>query len=117
MQLLLTWSAMVHGPRLTRRNTMTAVTALDKHREEIRAIVNAHRATNPRVFGSVARGEGTDTSDLDLLVDRLPGMTLFDQARATLELEQLLGVPVEVVTAMSLPATFRERVLAEAVPV
>lgn len=96
---------------------MTAAKALERHRDEIRAIVKLHRATNPRVFGSVARGEDTDTSDLDLLVDRLPGMTLFDQARATLELEQLLGIPVELVTAMGLPASFRERVLAEAVPV
>ena len=96
---------------------MTAADALEQHREEIRAVVQAHRAANPRVFGSALRGEGTDTSDLDLLVDRLPGMTLFDLARAMLELEQRLGVPVDVVTPLDLPESFRARVLAEAVPV
>lgn len=96
---------------------MTAADALEQHRDKIRAIVLSHRAVNPRVFGSVLRGDHNETSDLDLLVDRLPGMTLFDLARAGLELEQLLGVPVDVLTPMDLPESFRARVLAEAVPV
>jgi predicted nucleotidyltransferase len=96
---------------------VTAADALEQHRDEVRAIVLAHRATNPRVFGSALRGEATETSDLDLLVDRLPGMTLFDLARAMLELEQLLGVTVDLITPFDLPESFRARVLAEAVPV
>jgi predicted nucleotidyltransferase len=96
---------------------MTAADALEQHRDEVRAIVRSHRATNPRVFGSALRHEDTETSDLDLLVDRLPGMTLFDLARAMLELERLLGVHVDLLTPLDLPESFRARVLAEAVPV
>jgi|SRR5579884_38759 len=55
---------------------MTAADALERHRDQIRAIVEANRATNPRVFGSVARGEEGADSDLGLLVDPRPGMTL-----------------------------------------
>lgn len=55
---------------------LTVAAAVAAHRDEIRAIVEANRATNPRVFGSVARGEDTPHSDLDLLVDPRPGMTL-----------------------------------------
>lgn len=96
---------------------MTAAEALTKHRAEIRAVVEANRATNPRVFGSVARGEGTEHSDLDLLVDPRPGMTLMDQGRVIAELERLLGISVDVVTPLDLPESFRGRVLAEAVGV
>ena len=70
---------------------------LDAHREAIRAIVAAHRASNPRVFGSVARGEHTEESDIDILVDPL-GMTLFDLGAILNELTDLLGVEVEVLT-------------------
>ncbi|MFM7146115.1 MAG: nucleotidyltransferase family protein [Actinomycetales bacterium] len=52
--------------------------ALNSHRQEIRDIVHAHRAQNPRVFGSCARGEDTSDSDLDLLVDPTPETTLLD---------------------------------------
>lgn len=52
--------------------------ALAAHREAIHHVVEAHRASNPRVFGSVLRGQDTEDSDLDILVDPLPGMTLFD---------------------------------------
>lgn len=95
----------------------TAVTvsaAVPAHRDEIRAIVKANRATNPRVFGSVARGEDTAHSDLDLLVDPGRGMTLFDQARIIGALEELLGV--DVVTSGVGSDRLRATGLAEAVP-
>ena len=89
---------------------------LDAHREAIRAIVAAHRASNPRVFGSVARGEDTEESDIDILID--PGrMTLFDLGAILNELKDLLGVEVDVLTPNALPDKFRERVLAEAAPI
>jgi predicted nucleotidyltransferase len=97
----------------------TAVTvsaAVAAHRDEIRAIVEANRATNPRVFGSIARGEDTAHSDLDLLVDSRPGMTLFDQARIIGALDELLGVGVDVVTSGAGTDRFRAAVLAQAVP-
>ena len=90
---------------------------LQRHRENIRRIVALHRATNPRVFGSVRRGLDTDGSDLDLLVDPLPGTTLFDLGAIQTELEELIGVPVDVLTPGDLPKRFRAEVLREALPV
>ena len=68
---------------------------------------------------SAALGEDTDDSDLDLLIDPSPDTTLLDLDIGAIrhELSTLLGVPVDVVTPMALPDTFREAVLAEAVPV
>jgi predicted nucleotidyltransferase len=91
--------------------------ALQSHREGIRRVVQNHRTRNPRVFGSVLHGEDQDESDLDLLVDPLPGVTLFDLGAIQIELEELLGVPVDVVTPGDLPLKFREKVLREAIPV
>lgn len=90
---------------------------LDSHRETIRRVVAAHRARNPRVFGSAAHGGDTQDSDLDLLVDPTPETTLLDIGAIRHELLQLLGVPVDVLTPNALPEKFRDTVLAEAVPV
>ncbi len=91
--------------------------ALVAHRETIRGMVESHRACNVRVFGSVLYGTDEDGSDLDLLVDALPGATLFDLGGLQDELETLLGVPVDVLTPADLPPKLRARVLAEAQPV
>jgi predicted nucleotidyltransferase len=91
--------------------------ALQAHRADIRRIVAANRAANARVFGSVIRGEDDDTSDLDVLVDVLPGATLLDLGAIQVELEEVLGVSVDVLTPQDLPGKFRQEVLAEAVNV
>jgi len=91
--------------------------ALDAHRAEIRQIVEANRSVNARVFGSVLRGADTEGSDLDILVDPDPGMTLLNIGSIRRQLAQLLGVPVDVLTPNALPEKFREGVIAEAVPV
>ncbi|KLU20516.1 hypothetical protein EOS_41170 [Caballeronia mineralivorans PML1(12)] len=91
--------------------------ALDAHRAEIRRIVEANMATNPRVFGSVVRGEDKDGSDIDILVDALPGATLFDLGGIQYELQELLGVRVDLLTPRDISVKFRADVLAEAVPV
>lgn len=91
--------------------------ALDQHREDIRRVVHQHRAANARVFGSVVHGEDKDGSDLDLVIDPTTRTTLMDVASIQVELENLLGVPVEVVTPNALPDSFRHTVLAEAMPV
>lgn len=91
--------------------------ALDQHRADIRRVVIQHRAANARVFGSVARGRDKDGSDLDLVIDPTGRTTLMDVAAIQVELEALLGVPVDVVTPNALPDAFRESVLAEALPV
>ena len=72
-----------------------------------------HRAFNPRVFGSALHGTDRESSDLDLLVDTLPGATLFDLGGLQAQLEGLLGVLVDVLTLNDLPVKFREQVLAE----
>ena len=91
--------------------------ALDLHRASIRDATRRRRAGNPRVFGSVRRGTDHEGSDLDLLVDALPGATLFDLGWLQTELEDLLGVTVDLVTPADLPVSFREQVLLEALPV
>ncbi len=88
--------------------------ALEQQRQAIRAMAARFRTTNPRVFGSVLHGHDRDNSDLDLLVDPLPGATLFDLGGLQLELEALLGIPVDVLTPGDIPAKFREQVLTEA---
>ena len=91
--------------------------ALRSHRDEIRRVVAENRSRNPRVFGSVLRGEDTERSDLDLLVDPTPETSLLDIARIQNRLQKLLGVTVDVLTPRALPEKLRERILAEAVPV
>ncbi len=91
--------------------------ALTLHKSAIVSVVERHHSRNPRVFGSVLRGGDEEGSDLDLLVDALPGATLFDLGAIQVELEALLGVPVDVLTPGDLPARFRDVVVREAVSV
>ena len=72
--------------------------ALDQKRDAVREAATRFCTANPRVFGSVLRGTDVDGSDLDLLVDALPGTTLFDLGGLQVELEELLGVPVDLLT-------------------
>jgi predicted nucleotidyltransferase len=90
--------------------------ALEMHREAARQIVLTHNVQNPRVFGSTARGDDVEGSDLDILVDRLPGTTLLDIGGIIHELTELLGVRVDVLTPGCLPERIRAAVLAEARP-
>ncbi len=90
---------------------------LSLYRDRIRAIALSHRVSGVRVFGSAIRGDDELTSDLDLLVDALPGATLFDLGGLQDELESLLGIPVDVRTPADLPISFRAKVMAEAQPV
>lgn len=89
----------------------------EKKRHDIRLIAGRFPVANPRVFGSVLRGDDAEGSDLDLLVDALPGTTLFDLGGLQVALEDLLGVRVDLLTPGDLPAKFRNQVLAEALPV
>ena len=91
--------------------------ALEANRLAIRRIVAAHRASNARVFGSVANCCDSENSDLDILVDTTNDTTLFDLGAIQFELKQLLGVPVDVRTPLDLPASFRTAVVTKAVPV
>lgn len=91
--------------------------ALEAKRGAMRAAATRFRTANLRVFGSVLHGDDGEDSDLDLLVDPLPGTTLFDLGGLQLELEALLGVPIDLLTPGDLPPKFRAQVLAEAAPV
>ena len=84
--------------------------------DTIREAATRFHVRNPRVFGSVLHGTDKDGSDLDLLVDLQPGTTLFDLGGLQVELEDMLGVPVDVVTPGDLPARIRAQVIAEARP-
>jgi len=85
--------------------------------EDIRRIAEKHGAFNVRVFGSAARGDDGPESDIDLLVDVGPETSSWFPAGLILDLEDLLGHRVEIVTTRALNADLRERVLREAVPV
>jgi predicted nucleotidyltransferase len=95
---------------------MTLEALLKAKRDEILQICAKYGARNVRVFGSVARGEADEQSDIDLLVEFEPGRSLFDHAGLLLELQALLGVKVDVVSERGLKARIRERVLQEAIP-
>jgi predicted nucleotidyltransferase len=88
----------------------------NKKREEILKIAAKHGARNVRVFGSVARGEADSKSDVDILVEFIPGSTLLNQSAMIRELESFLRIKVDVVSDRGLREKIRERVLSEAVP-
>jgi uncharacterized protein len=82
--------------------------ALAKHRQAVLEILERYPVSNPRIFGSTARGEDTERSDLDILIEAGPSLSGFDLARLELQLEALLGVRVDVRT----PGEFSARVAA-----
>ena len=87
---------------------------LQLQKKDILATASRYQATNVRLFGSVVRGEENDESDIDLLVDFLPGATLFDQIGLVQELSQKLNRKVDVVSARALNSHLRKQVLKEA---
>ena len=96
---------------------MSLAALIKTRRAAIRRLVSRHRAANLRLFGSVLRGADGRDSDIDILVDALPGATLFDLGGLQQDLQDLLGAPVDLLTPRDLPQTFRDRVLAEARPI
>lgn len=96
--------------------TTDLLSTLKQRRAEILAVAARHGAQNVRIFGSVARGEADERSDIDLLVDMEQGRTLFDMGGLKVDLEALIGRPVDVVTERSLKQRLRDPVLREAVP-
>jgi uncharacterized protein len=93
---------------------MTSRELLQENRDEILQIAARHGASNVRVFGSMARGEADERSDVDLLVDFEPGRSLLDHAALVVDLEDLLGRKVDVVTERGLYWLLRRRILKEA---
>ena len=88
--------------------------AVFEKKKEILKIAAKHGARNVRIFGSVARGDTRADSDVDFLVDMDPGRTLFDMGGLLMDLRDLLGLEVDVVTEQGLKPRIRDRVLKEA---
>lgn len=95
---------------------MTTTDKLRRNRARILRLAIRYGVTSMRVFGSVARGESTPESDIDFLVELEPGRSLFDLGGLLMDLQDLLGCEVDVVTEKSLHWYIRDRVLAEAKP-
>jgi predicted nucleotidyltransferase len=89
---------------------------IEGYREKILELAARHGASNVRVFGSLARGEGTESSDLDLLVTLEEKRSLLDLVGLKQDIEDLLHRPVDVVTEPALSPYIRDRVVAEALP-
>jgi predicted nucleotidyltransferase len=88
---------------------------IQQQRRQILEIAQGHGARNVRLFGSVARGEATESSDLDLLIEMEPGRSLLDIVAIKQDLEELLGCKVDVVTEAAISPYLRDKVLHEAV--
>jgi uncharacterized protein len=89
--------------------------AFNTHKQAIKAMVLENHAANPRVFGSVVLGTDTALSDLDLLVDTTDETTLFDIARLKMQLKQLIGFEVDVLTPKAIHHSMRDRVYAHCI--
>ena len=90
--------------------------ALTVHRDQLRQLVSRYGLSRPRIFGSVVSATDTDQSDLDLLVDPGLSTSLLTLAGLKTDAEELLGVPVSVLTPNGLPPKFRHEVLQQAQP-
>ena len=89
----------------------------EQNRSAIRALVARYPVTNPRLFGSVLHGRDRLDSDIDILVDALPGATLFHLGGLQMDLQDLLGASVDLLVPEELPLQFRDSVLSEAMPI
>lgn len=96
---------------------MTARETLTRHRADVLRLAAQYGATDIRVFGSVARGDADESSDIDLLVRMTPGRSVFDIGGLLMDLQDLLGRRVDVVTERGLRPRVREQVLRDAVPI
>lgn len=95
---------------------MRPSTAVRNNLDQVKAVIARYPVKNARIFGSVARGDDIEGSDVDLLVEPTDGTTLMDLARLKLELERLLGVGVDIATPRALPDDLVENVSRDSAP-
>lgn len=89
---------------------------IKQKREAILSTAAAHGASNVRIFGSVARNEADAQSDIDFMVDLAPGRSLFDLGGLLMDLQDLLGCNIDIVTERGLRDDLRERVMQDVLP-
>jgi len=97
-------------------NAMELYNLIKQKRERILETAARYGASNVRIFGSVARGQADESSDIDLLVNLEAGRSLMDLGGLLVELREILGTDVDVVTEKGLRSRIREQVLKDAVP-
>lgn len=90
--------------------------SIEKQRRAIMEIARRYGASDIRIFGSIARGDATEFSDMDLIVRFDPGRSLFDHGGLIMDLRDLLGVKVDVISEGGMRPRFRQHVMKEAVP-
>jgi len=96
--------------------SMITLETLREKREAILQIARRYGAHDIRVFGSVARGDAGESSDVDLIVRFDPGRSLFDHGGLVMDLQELLGVKVDVISEAGMRERFRKHVMKEAIP-
>ena len=94
---------------------MKSKTLLESKKQDIFETAARHGALNIRIFGSVARGDDDENSDIDFLVELEPGRSLLDLGGLQTELQKLLGRPVDVITVNGLKERIREQVIREVI--
>jgi hypothetical protein len=90
--------------------------SIQEKRDAILKIARLHGASDIRIFGSVAHGDATENSDIDFVVRFDPDRSLFDHGGLIVDLEELLGVKVDVVSEAGMRPRFRDQVMAEVIP-
>ena len=95
---------------------MLTAESIRRHRDAILEIASRYGAHDVRIFGSVARGDSTESSDLDLLVRFDPSRSLFDHGGLLMDLQDLLGVKVDVISEGGLNDRFRNEIARDAIP-
>lgn len=98
------------------KRKMDVAQVLKNKREAILELARRYGASNVRLFGSVARGDFSESSDIDFLVDLEPGRSLFDLGGLLMDLQDLLGCKVDIGTTKMLKDSIKEQVLKEAIP-
>ncbi|MBP0029247.1 nucleotidyltransferase family protein [Roseofilum sp. Guam] len=89
---------------------------LEQYRSKIIKLSEQYHSTNIRVFGSVAKGENTENSDIDFLIDPKPEQDLFDVIRLRRALQELLNCDVDIVHSTALHHSIRQEILSSAIP-
>jgi predicted nucleotidyltransferase len=110
--------ASPQGRNINERYNVTVITrqSIQTQREAILEIASRYGASDIRIFGSVARGDSTDSSDLDLIVRFEPGRSLLDHGGLVMDLRELLGSRVDVIDEEAMRPRFRQNVMKEAIP-